>query len=43
MYLENISANHPFAQLYRNVDATKFWSYIVELISKETPTEELNE
>ena len=40
MYLENISANHPFANLYRNVDPSKFWSYLVELVHKVSPTTE---
>lgn len=34
MYLENISVNHPFAELYKNVDSSKFWSYLVELIGQ---------
>lgn len=39
MYLENISANHPFASLYRNVEPSKFWSYMVELIKQENKKE----
>ncbi len=40
IYLENISANHPFAELYRNVETVKFWQYLVSLIQEGNSSED---
>jgi hypothetical protein len=39
VYLENISQNHPFAQLYATVDTIKFWAFLIELINATESSE----
>lgn len=31
IYLDNISANHPFAKLYERVEPSRYWKYLYDL------------
>jgi hypothetical protein len=37
VYLDNISQNHPFSQLYQWVDVNTYWNYLFDLCMQNEP------